>query len=101
MRRVATLWLAGVVLLCVLVPALPAQTPVTAKHVSPNPKDPLYQSKGDQHRAYVFPDGNGVVVPYRLFVPAKWNKDVKSPMMVILHSGNSVDVPFERGDGGA
>jgi predicted peptidase len=75
--------------------ALWAQTPAK---VAANPKDPLYQSKGDQHRAYLFPDGNGVIVPYRLFVPSKWTKDQKFPMMVILHSGNSVDVPFERGN---
>ena len=75
--------------------ALYAQAP---GKVAPNPKDPLYQSKGDQHRAYLFPDGNGVIVPYRLFIPSKWTKEQQLPMMVILHSGNSVDVPFERGN---
>lgn len=78
---------------------LAAQAPAAGK-VSPNPKDPLYQSKGDQHRAYMFPDGNGVIIPYRLYVPSKWTRDAKLPMMVILHSGASVDVPFERGEGG-
>ena len=81
--------------LCFQATALYAQAP---GKVAPNPKDPLYQSKGDQHRAYLFPDGNGVIVPYRLFVPSKWTKEQQLPMMVILHSGNSVDVPFERGN---
>lgn len=95
MRR--SMFLAAVIagVLCLNSVPLAAQTP---GKVVPNPKDPLYQSKGDQHRAYLFPDGNGVIVPYRLFVPSKWTKEQKLPMMVILHSGNSVDVPFERGN---
>jgi len=39
-----------------------------------------------------------VIVPYRVYVPSKWTKEQRFPMMVILHSGNSIDVPFERGN---
>jgi predicted peptidase len=72
--------------------------PQASNAVAPNPHDPLYQTKGDNIRAYAFP-GTGEIIPYRLFVPSKWTKDTKLPLMVILHSGNSVNVPFERGDG--
>ncbi len=75
-------------------PVLPAAMPTAA----PNPQDPQFQAKGDQHRTYVFP-GTTEKIPYRLLVPSKWSKSQKLPMMVILHSGASVDVPFERGDG--
>ena len=69
-----------------------------ANAVAPNPNDPLYQTKGDNIRAYTFPV-SGENIPYRLFVPSKWTKDAKLPMLVIFHSGNSVNVPFERGEG--
>ena len=75
-------------------PALPAAMP----SVAPDPQDPQYQAKGDQHRSYIFP-GTENKIPYRVYVPSKWTPSAKLPMMVILHSGASVDVPFERGEG--
>src|SRR5579864_4226170 len=69
-----------------------------APGVAPDPKDPQYQAKGDVHRTYKFPD-TGESMPYRIYVPSKWTPAAKLPLMVILHSGPSEDVPFERGDG--
>ena len=49
MRKLAVIYLATVVLLCMQVPVtLDAQTrgPNVANAVAPNPNDPLYQTKG-------------------------------------------------------
>ena len=97
MRTLFSLTIA-VGLLYALTPALlHAQTPI-AESISPNPNDVQYQSKGDQHRTYSFPE-TGESIPYRLYVPSRWNRDARLPLMVILHSGNSIDVPFQRGNG--
>ena len=70
-----------------------------ADKVSPDTKDPQYQAKGDQKRTYKFP-GTGEEIPYHLYVPAKWTKTSKLPLIIILHGGaSSEDVPFQRGDG--
>jgi predicted peptidase len=76
-----------------------AQVSSFAAGVSPDPKDPQYQAKGDQKRTYAFP-GTGERIPYHLFVPAKWNKNARMPLVIVLHgAGASPDTPFERGDG--
>src|ERR1700722_3138380 len=77
-----------------------AQTFVSAAAdgVSPDTKDPQYQAKGDQKRTYKFP-GTDEMIPYHLYVPAKWTASSKLPLVVILHGGaSSEDAPFQRGD---
>lgn len=66
--------------------------------VSPDAKDPQYQAKGDLHRTYPFP-GTGESIPYRLYVPSKWTKGAKLPLLIEMHAGDSLDNPFGRGNG--
>jgi predicted peptidase len=63
----------------------------------PNPTGPSYQQKGEQYRIYHFP-GTGESIPYRLFVPSKWNPNTKLPMLVTLRAGNTVDGPYRAGN---
>lgn len=61
-------------------------------------KDPQYQTTGDQERSYSFPE-TGESVPYHIYVPTKWNKNVKLPMIVVLHGANADEaMPLIRGD---
>ena len=53
----------------------------------------MYQFKGEQYRIYNFP-GTGESIPYRLFVPARWNANTELPMLVTLRAGNTVDGPY-------
>ena len=79
----------------ILLPAglLSAQAP------QPDSKDPQYQAKGDQKRAYSFP-GTGESIPYHLYVPMKWNKNTKLPLVIVTHGASQpADAPFQRGDG--
>jgi predicted peptidase len=70
-----------------------------ASAAAPNPQDPQYQATGDQKRTYAFP-GTGESIAYHLYVPAKWNKSAKLPLVIVLHGANqSPDTPFQRGDG--
>lgn len=73
--------------------ALAAQSP------QPDTSDPQYQAKGDQKRTYSFP-GTGEKIPYHLYVPSKWNKNTKLPLVIVTHGASqSSDAPFQRGDG--
>jgi poly(3-hydroxybutyrate) depolymerase len=49
--------------------------------------DPVWQAKGLQSRAYRFPE-TGELVPYQLYVPAKWTPGQKWPLVVALHGAN-------------
>lgn len=69
-----------------------------AATVAPDTKDPQYQATGDLHRTYSFP-GTGESIPYRLYVPSKWTRGMKLPLLVELHAGDSLDNPFGRGNG--
>jgi len=70
-----------------------------AQAPQPDPKDPQYQAKGDQKRTYTFP-GTGEMIPYHLYVPMKWNKNTKLPLVIVTHgAGQPSDAPFQRGDG--
>jgi len=70
-----------------------------AQAPQPDPKDPQYQAKGDQKRTYAFP-GTGEMIPYHLYVPMKWNKNTKLPLVIVTHgAGQPSDAPFQRGDG--
>src|ERR1043166_3065166 len=68
-----------------------AQTPP-----QPDPKDPQYQAKGEQSRTYMFP-GTGESIAYHLYVPTKWTKTTKLPLVVVTHGANQPSTaPFQR-----
>src|SRR5437762_9113641 len=72
---------------------------LSAQAPQPDPKDPQYQAKGDQKRTYIFP-GTGESIPYHLYVPMKWNKTTKLPLVIVTHgAGQPADAPFVRGEG--
>lgn len=50
-------------------------------------KDPVYQAKGLQNRAYRFAE-TGELVPYQLYVPSTWRPDRTWPLVVALHGAN-------------
>jgi len=67
--------------------------------VAPDPKDPQYQKTGELSRTYTFP-GTTERIPYHLYVPSKWNKKSKLPLVIVLHGGGQTeDKPFQHGDG--
>ena len=67
---------------------------LNAQAPQPDPKDPQYQAKGDQKRTYAFP-GTGESIPYHLYVPMKWNKNTKLPLVVVTHGASQpADAPF-------
>jgi poly(3-hydroxybutyrate) depolymerase len=72
---------------------------LNAQAPQPDPKDPQYQAKGDQKRTYSFP-GTAESIPYHLYVPMKWSKTTKLPLVVVTHGASQpADAPFQRGDG--
>src|SRR5499427_2214773 len=72
---------------------------LSAQAPQPDPKDAQYQVKGDQKRTYMFP-GTGESIPYHLYVPMKWNKNTKLPLVIVTHGASQpADAPFQRGDG--
>jgi predicted peptidase len=86
-------------LLSMLVAALAIPLVLNAQAPQPDPKDPQYQAKGDQKRTYMFP-GTGESIPYHLYVPMKWNKNTKLPLVIVTHGASQpADAPFQRGDG--
>ena len=54
--------------------------------------DPLLRAKGDHERHYWFKEA-GEIMPYRLYVPTKWDGRSKLRMIFVLH-GNSRDHDF-------
>jgi predicted peptidase len=79
--------------------ALALPLAASAQAPQPDPKDPQYQAKGDQKRTYAFP-GTDEKIPYHLYVPAKWDKNTKLPLVVVTHGASQpADAPFQRGDG--
>ena len=71
---------------------LSAQAPAP----DPDPKSPLYQSKGEHDRSYAFP-GTGEAVAYHIYVPAKWTATTKLPLVVVTHGANQpATAPFQR-----
>jgi len=62
----------------------------------PNAADPKYQSKGEQDRAYTFP-GTDESIPYHIYVPAKWDKTTRLPLVILTHGANQPSTaPFQR-----
>jgi len=81
--------LAAAMLLAATLIAL-AQTP------APNPQDPKYQAKGEQERTYVFP-GTTEMISYHMYVPMKWDKNTKLPLVILTHGANQASTaPFMR-----
>jgi poly(3-hydroxybutyrate) depolymerase len=58
-------------------------------------KDPLLRIKGEHARHYAFPEA-GEIMPYRVFVPSKYDGKTKLPLVVVLHgSGADQDTYFK------
>ena len=51
-------------------------------------KDPLLRIKGEHERHYVFTDA-GEIMPYRVFVPSKYDGKTRLPLVVVLHGGGA------------
>jgi predicted peptidase len=96
MRKIVTIW--ALSFFSMSLGAAMAQTGTPSPKLAPDPKGPQYQMKGDQYRVYNFPV-TGESLPYRLYIPSKWDKNAKLPLLVALRAGNSVDNPYQRGDG--
>ncbi len=52
-------------------------------------KDPLWRARGDHERHYWFEEA-GEAMPYRVYVPLKWDGKARLPMVLVLH-GNTRD----------
>jgi poly(3-hydroxybutyrate) depolymerase len=83
---------AAAMLLLALVSAAAAQT---ASPV-PDPKAAQYQAKGEHDRTYTFP-GTGESIAYHIYVPAKWDRSTRLPLIVVTHGANQpATAPFQR-----
>jgi poly(3-hydroxybutyrate) depolymerase len=70
--------------------------PALAQAPQPDVKSAQYQAKGEQDRAYAFP-GTGEMIPYHLYVPAKWTPTARLPLVVVTHGANQpATAPFQR-----
>ena len=71
---------------------------VTALAQAPQPdtSSPQYQMKGEQDRTYVFP-GTDERIPYHIYVPNKWDKNTRLPLVVVTHGASQpATAPFQR-----
>jgi poly(3-hydroxybutyrate) depolymerase len=60
--------------------------------------DPLWRAKGDHKRHYVFTEADEIM-PYRVYVPDKWDGRSKLPLMMMLHGGGgNEDGYMDRND---
>jgi predicted peptidase len=67
-----------------------------AQAPAPNAQDPKFQSKGEQDRSYIFP-GTTEMISYHLYVPMKWDKNTKLPLVILTHGANQASTaPFMR-----
>jgi predicted esterase len=61
--------------------------------------DPLWRAKGDHKRHYFFSEV-GEIMPYRVYVPGKWDGRSKLPLLMMLHGGGSSEDDYmDRNDG--
>src|SRR5882672_6742364 len=83
MQRMTMSLPATAMLLLALVSAAAAQpaSPV------PDSKATQYQAKGEQDRTYTFP-GTGESVAYHIYVPTKWDRSMRLPLVVVPHGAN-------------
>ena len=51
-------------------------------------KDPLLRIKGEHARHYAFTDA-GEIMPYRVFVPSRYDGTTSLPLVVVLHGGGA------------
>lgn len=51
-------------------------------------KDPLLRIRGEHARHYAFADA-GEIMPYRVFVPSKYDGKTALPLVVVLHGGGA------------
>lgn len=62
-------------------------------------QDPVAKSKGDQKRHYYLAQADEIM-PYRVYVPAKWTPTAKLPLVIALHGlGGNEDSLMSRDDG--
>jgi poly(3-hydroxybutyrate) depolymerase len=67
-----------------------------AQAPAPDPKSPQYQAKGEQDRTYTFP-GTGESIAYHIYVPMKWDRNTKLPLVILTHGANQpATAPFQR-----
>src|SRR6266542_3851386 len=82
-----------------LIAAIAWALPVAAARAQapqPDPKSPQYQSKGEQNRTYAFPV-TGEEIAYHVYVPAKWDKNARLPLVVVTHGAAQAAIaPFQR-----
>jgi poly(3-hydroxybutyrate) depolymerase len=82
--------------LAMTVVLLLATTQAAAQAPAPDPSAPQYQAKGEQDRTYTFP-GTGESIAYHLYVPTKWDRNTKLPLVVATHGANQpANAPFQR-----
>jgi poly(3-hydroxybutyrate) depolymerase len=62
-------------------------------------KDLLYQAKGDRQRHYWFEEAREMM-PYRLYVPLKWDGHSKLSMVLVLHGATRDENFYFDRDGG-
>lgn len=51
-------------------------------------KDPLFRAKGQTQRHYDFTE-SGEIMPYRVYVPSKYDGQTALPFVVVLHGGGA------------
>src|SRR3954471_5249387 len=67
-----------------------------AQAPQPDPKSANYQAKGEQEKTYVFP-GTTESISYHIYVPMKWDKNTKLPLVILTHGANQPSsAPFQR-----
>ena len=73
-----------------------AATAGYAQAPQPDPKTANYQAKGEQDKSYVFP-GTTESIAYHIYVPMKWDKNTKLPLVILTHGANQpATAPFQR-----
>jgi predicted peptidase len=82
-----------------LICCLRAQTPslLSSDEVAKQPQ--TTRATGDQQRHYYFAEA-GKEMPFRLYVPAKWNRDTRLPMIVALHGAFGTHDTMMKAGGG-
>jgi poly(3-hydroxybutyrate) depolymerase len=67
-----------------------------AQAPQPDPKSANYQAKGEQDKSYIFP-GTTESIAYHIYVPTKWDKNTKLPLVILTHGANQpATAPFQR-----
>ena len=58
------------------------------------------RATGDLRYTYEMPEAPGEEIPYRIFVPSRWNRGVHLPLVVVLHGyAGDADTPFRDAGG--